>query len=182
MKKFRDKRPSLQQLQDQFRASMPHDQDPSKLPVWMLETPRAPRKEGVRNKSEEHDDQAAVVKYLHTFCPQVLVAASLNGELRPMGEMGKFYGWIKKLKSRGMLTGDSDLRLTWYPRKCAFIEMKKRKGGVTSEAQEKVRNTLLAQGFPVYILNTGIDGLKQIIKQAAIPCLDVPTIPPLPLE
>lgn len=170
--RFTRTRPTLQQLQDQFRAGMPSDQDPEKIPVWMLETPRAPRKEGVKNKSEEHDDQAEVVTYLKKLCPQVLVSASLNGELRPMGDIGKFYGWIKKLKSRGMLTGDMDMRLTWSPKQCIFIEMKKRKGGVTSDAQVTISGILRQQGFTVYVLNTGVDGLKEIIKEQNIPCLE----------
>lgn len=167
---MKSKRPTLAQLQAQFKAGMPHDQDPSKIPAWMNKKPRDARKPGVKNKSEEHDDQAAVVSYLRKLCPDVLVSASLNGELRPMGDMGKFYGWVSKLKTRGMLTGDCDLRLTWAPARCIFIEMKKRSGGVVSEAQNTVGDKLRAQGFKVYTLSTGIDGLKDIIKTEDIPC------------
>ena len=126
----------------------------------------------MKNKSEEHDMQAAVVHYLHKLCPSVLVAASLNGELRPTGDMGKFYGWMNKLKSRGMLTGDCDLRLTWFPSRCIFIEMKRRNGGVVSDAQDTVGDRLKAQGFPVYVLERGVDGLKEIIRREGIPCSD----------
>ena len=168
---------TLAQIQAQIRAQAPDGwkNSESKFPLaFMDKTPRAPRKEGVKNKQEEHDEQAAVVKYLKTFCPEVLVSAGLSGELRPLGDMGKFYGFIAKLKSRGLLTGALDLRLTWSPSRIIFIEMKKKKGGVVSDAQNIVANTLTKQGFTVYFLHGGVNELREIIAKENIPCLEKP--------
>ena len=175
MKKPPDKRPSLAALQSQIMAGAPAGwrPDDSKFPLaFMSEKARPPRKEGVKNKTPEADSQAEIVSYLRRCCPSVIVAASLNGELRPTGDMGKFYGWIAKLKARGMLSGDPDLRLTWYPSRCIFIEKKRAKGGRTSEAQDDVGARLRAQGFPVYVLEGGIDELREIIKKENIPCME----------
>ena len=111
---MKDKRPTLAQLQSSFRASMPHDQDPSKMPAWMHEKPRAPRKVGVKNKTVEHDTQADVVRWLHKLCPSVVVSASLNGELYGLSRhvpKGVFFGFMNKLKNRGLLAGYADLVL-----------------------------------------------------------------------
>lgn len=175
MRTPKDKKPSLAAIQAQIRASAPHGwtNATSKAPLaFMDKTPRAARAPGLKNKTQEHDDQTAVVTYLKKLCPDVLVSSSLNGELRPTGDMGRFYGWVAKLKARGMLTGDCDLRLTWKPQRCIFIEMKKKKGGVVSDAQSTVGQILTKQGFAVYVLSTGIDGLKEIIRKEAIPCLE----------
>lgn len=174
--KFTRKRPTLQQLQDQFRAGMPSDASNVRLPAYMLETPRAsrkPREEGQKNAHEEQNSQVEVVTYLHKMCPKVLVASSCNGELWPLSQYidkGRFFGWMKKLKQRGLLKGDADLRLTWFPSRCIFIEMKKKKGGVISDAQELVGEKLRSQGFKVYVLEGGVDELKEIIRLENIPC------------
>lgn len=162
-------RPTLAQLQ----AAMRLGGEMVRPPAFMSKTPRAPSTKP--RKHEEHDSQAEVVAYLRRCCPQVLVAASLNGELWPAQkfmEKGRYFGWINKLKGRGMLTGDTDLRLTWFPSRCIFIEMKKLKGGVVSDAQTDVGKQLERQGFKVYVLEDGIDGLKEIIRAEKIPCLD----------
>lgn len=148
----------------------------SKFPIPFLEeTPRAVRAPGVKNKHEEHDSQAEIVRYLRQCCPSVLVSSSANGELWPLSQQidkGRFYGWMNKLKNRGLLTGDPDLRLTWFPSRCIFIEKKRAKGGVTSDAQIEVGARLRAQGFAVYTLAGGIDELKEIIRRENIPCRD----------
>ena len=166
---MKDKRPSLAALQAAMSVYAPPG-GMVRPPAFMSEIPRAPRK--APNRHQEHDSQSEIVAYLRRVCPNVLVVASLNGELRPTGDMGKFYGWIAKLKSRGMVSGDPDLRLTWYPSRCIFIEKKREKGGKTSDAQIMVGDKLRAQGFAVYTLAGGIDELREIIVKEGIPCLD----------
>ena len=172
VRKLGDKRMTLTQLQAAYNMYKPHDQDPAKLPAFMHEKARAPRNESVKNNHEEHDSQATIVTYLKRVCPSVLISASLNGELRPTGDMGRFYGWINKLKARGMLTGDPDLRLTWHPHRCIFLEKKRRQGGNTSGAQKIVHDILRSQGFPVYVLPGGIEEMREIIKKEEIPCIE----------
>ena len=163
------RRPTLAELQQQMNMYAPKEGLAWK-PKFMDQTPRAART--APNKTPEADSQAEIVAYLRRCCPSVLVAASLNGELRPTGDMGKFYGWVAKLKSRGLLSGDPDLRLTWYPSRCIFIEKKRKKGGTTSKAQESVHATLTAQGFKVYTMPGGIDEMREIIAKEGIPCLE----------
>lgn len=172
-KTFGSKRPTIKQLQDSFNLYAPKNLDPAKLPAFMHEKAREPSTK--RRKHEEHDSQTEVVRYLHNFCPAVLVASSLNGELWPMSQhidKGRFFGWMNKLKNRGMLPGDADLRLTWSPSRCIFIEKKRSKGGKLEIAQIEVGDRLRAQGFSVYVMEGGIEELKEIIIKEKIPCID----------
>lgn len=165
-------RPTLAALQQQYRLSMPDNQDPSKLPAFMKLIPRKPSKPTTR-KHEEHDEQARCVTYLHKLCPNVVVSAGLTGELWGMARhvpRGIFYGWIAKLKARGMLSGYSDLVLHWHDRHTIFLEMKT-KTGVESSSQEGVRKRLEQCGFSVYRCES-VDDLKRIIAREHIPCLD----------
>lgn len=165
---MKDRRPSLAQLQAAMNAFAP-DGGMKRPPDFMKLKPRAPSTKP--RQHQEHDSQAEIVTYLKRCCPAVTVSASLNGELRPTGDMGRFYGWIAKLKARGMLTGDPDLRLTWSPSRCIFIEKKREKGGKLGDAQITVGDKLRADGFAVYTMAGGIDELKEIIKTEGIPCL-----------
>lgn len=167
------KRPTLAQLQAQFRAGLPSDKEPNWIPNYMKQTPRAPRKIGVKNNQTEHEDQATCVTYLHKFCPNVIVSANLTGELYGLSRHvpeGVFYGFMNKLKMRGKLTGIPDLVLHWNPGKTCYVEMKTRTGK-ENEAQIAVRKKLQAMGFGVHICR-GIDDLRKIIKEENIPCID----------
>lgn len=168
-RRFQDKRPTLADLQTAMNYGRPAEGFAHK-PSFMDKTPRAAPKQP--RQHEEHDSQGQIVTYLRQCCPDVTVAASLNGELRPTGDMGRFYGWIAKLKARGMLSGDPDLRLTWFPRRCIFIEKKREKGGKLGDAQITVGDKLRAQGFHVYVMEGGIEQMREIIRLENIPTLD----------
>jgi hypothetical protein len=177
--KFTRNKPTLAALQAQMRSQAPSGwgNKTSATPLaFMDKTPRAPRKPrapGQKNAHEENTTQAAVVHYLHQMCPQVTVSASMNGEIgyiRRFMSMQQFMGLVARFKAKGMLKGELDLMLTWHPARIIFIELKKEKGGVVSEAQELVHKARVDQGFKVYVLDNGIDGLKEIISLEAIPC------------
>ena len=161
---------SLRQVQDSFLSQAPKTL--AWKPKFMNETPR--KKRTIKNRHEEHDLQSACVSYLHTCCPNVLVSASLNGELSGMARhvpKGIFFGWIAKLKKRGMCAGYADIVLHFYPCRTVFIEMKRPDGGSESGVQCGIRVRLAAMDFRTYICRS-LDDLYEIIKIEKIPCFD----------
>ena len=169
-------KPTIKQLQDQFNMYAPRDRPLAWTPKFMTKKPRIKNPDIVKpkNKQTEHTLQAQLVSYMKTCCPDVIVSASLNGELSGMARNvseGMFYGWIAKLKARGMLSGYADLVLHWKPVKSCFIEVKRPDGGSENAAQINIRERLEEMGFSCYVIRS-IEELKEIIKKENIPCRD----------
>ena len=116
---------------------------------------------------EEHDLQTACVSYLRQFCPSVIVSASLTGEFGAMASR-KFYGWMNRLKGRGLTSGWPDMVLHWFPEKTLYVELKSEKG-VLSEAQQEVHRQLTQAAFNVVIVKNMQD-LLDTIDVFRIPC------------
>ena len=165
---------SLRDAQMSVMSQAPHGfvNAESKFPIdWLDKTPRAaPTKP---RQHQEHDEQSTYVKYLRQCCPDVLIEAGLTGELWGMARhipKGIFYGWIGKLKARGMLTGGSDLKIYFAPARMVVLECKHGKG-TENTAQEDVRKNLTAKGFKCYVIKS-LDDLKEVIRIENIPCRD----------
>lgn len=164
---FGTQKPSLRELQAMMDYGRPAGE--WNKPAFMSQTPRAVSTEP--RQHTEHDSQAEIVKHLKLVCPTVVVNAGLTGELWGMARhvpKGIFYGWIQKLKNRGMLPGYADLVLHWGPAKTCFIEMKT-KTGKEKDSQKDVREKLSHLGFATYIVRN-LDDLRNVIKLEQIPC------------
>ena len=150
----------LRDLQAALRANAPQDWDESRLGFMGKKA-----REYKPRQHKEHDEQAAMVSWLHLQYPHVVVSASLNGELwaaaRHMGK-GPFFGWMNKLKARGLLAGMMDLTLFWKGPRVCLIECKVRNGR-EAEHQEQLRLKLTSMGHSVYVCRS-IEELQAALK------------------
>ena len=105
----------------------------------------------------EHEEQVKVVKW----CRQnkITIFAIPNGFIS-----GGDAKYINYLKSEGYTPGISDLVVLPGNGVTVFMEMKKEKGGVLSDAQKKFRDFLLGNGY-CYCLAKGADMAIEFIKE-----------------
>ncbi len=127
------KRPSLQQLQDQFNMYAPKDGLAWK-PKFMDMKPRAPRI--TPNRHDEADLQVACCQFLNLH-PRILYWATPNSTWIG-GEMtGAKMGYLAKQKRMGVRKGVPDICLLFRNKNGAttfcFAELKTPKGSVTEE-------------------------------------------------
>lgn len=87
--------------------------------------------------NSEHEEQCAVVDYLHRVYPNVLFFSVPNGAQLAGNTIGQRAARMNKLKAEGFLPGVSDL-IIFEPRgqySALFLEMKRENGGEVSENQ-----------------------------------------------
>ncbi len=93
---------------------------------------------GTPDRNGEAKRQAAIVEYVRTVAPQVLIWAVPNGGLRTKSEAAR-------LKWTGVLAGVPDLTLALPDGGCAFWEVKTRVGRLSQE-QYYIRHLLEERG------------------------------------
>lgn len=117
------------------------------------------------HKTTEHEEQVAVVEFLQRFYPDVLFWSTPNGA-HLAGNIKQRSASINKLKREGFLPGVSDLIL-FEPRggyACMFLEMKRAKGGETSENQEWFLAQVEQRGGYGVVAH-GFDEAKKMIEE-----------------
>lgn len=116
----------------------------------------------MKKSASEHEEQSAVVDYLHTAYPEVLFFSVPNGSMLGGGRIGAVR--MNTLKAEGLLPGVSDL-VIFEPRNgysAMFLEMKRDKGGKVSENQEWFLAQVEARkGFGA--VANGFDEAREII-------------------
>ena len=105
----------------------------------------------------EHEHQCKVVKFCRDN--KITVFSVPNGFIS-----GGDAKYINYMKAEGMTNGSPDLIVLPGNGLTVFIEMKKEKGGVLSDAQKKFRNYLLANGY-IYHLAKGAESAINFIKE-----------------
>lgn len=101
----------------------------------------------------EHAEQVAVVTWL-THRRAVFFAVPNGGRVRP--------SQARKLKSEGMTAGAPDLVLAPRNGPPIALEMKRSKGGRTSEAQEQMHDALTLRGWRVIVAKGALDAIEQL--------------------
>lgn len=105
---------------------------------------------------EESAIQKQVITYLRSMCPEVFVAASMNG-MPVFAKNAAIY--ISHQKALGLKVGDPDIRLHWINKSnpnsphTLFVEFKSSKGKV-SENQAITMAELTRLGFPCKIVRS----------------------------
>lgn len=99
----------------------------------------------------EHDEQVALMQYANLQASRDERWALLFAI--PNAGAGAQKGQAGKLKAEGVKPGVPDLMLpvAMAPYHGAFIEMKRRRGGVLSEDQARWRDALYKQRYRVYV-------------------------------
>ena len=118
----------------------------------------------MNNSISEHKEQAALIKAWRAYAPlhgidERLLFAIPNGGKRD-------YRTAKILQSEGVRSGIPDLMLA-IPKGMhhgLFIEMKKKKGGVVSDAQREMMDILNALGYKAVICHGCDDAFACIIS------------------
>ena len=105
----------------------------------------------------EHEHQCKVVKFCRDN--KITVFSVPNGFIS-----GGDAKYINYMKAEGMQNGSPDLVILPGNGLTIFIEMKKEKGGVLSDAQKKMQEYLLNNGY-CYCLAKGADMAIQFIKE-----------------
>ena len=117
----------------------------------------------IKNSISEHSEQKTLVDWWDLWSrtkglnPLMLFAI-------PNGEKRTIQAGIR-LKDEGVRPGVPDLFLA-HPSKCwhgLFIEMKKKKGGIVSEAQKYIHKILTEQGYCVCVCK-GFEHAKFVIQ------------------
>jgi hypothetical protein len=104
----------------------------------------------------EHQEQVDFVQTFRAHYPQHLIFAVPNGDHRAISV-------AKRLKDEGVLKGVPDLVIVTV--KCVlFLEMKRSKGGVTSEDQKSIHAKLKALGYTVVLAKGAKDAWEQLSK------------------
>ncbi len=96
------------------------------------------------DRNAEAKIQAAIVEYVRTVAPQVLIWAVPNGGLRTKAEAAR-------LKWTGVMAGVPDLTLALPGGKCAFWEVKTA-GGRCSKDQHTIMARLQLLGHPCAVV------------------------------
>ena len=105
----------------------------------------------------EHEEQVKFVRWLRDN--KITVFSVPNGFIS-----GGDAKYINYMKAEGMLSGAPDLVVLVGNGLTVFVEMKKEKGGVLSDAQKKMQEYLLNNGY-CYCLAKGADMAIQFIKE-----------------
>jgi hypothetical protein len=112
-------------------------------------TPNEPRR---RDFNREARAQAAIVEWIRTVAPDLIVFHPANGGWRSKAEAARFK-WL------GVVAGIPDLVLVGRDGVVRFIEVKA-EGGSLSEAQRDMRDRLIAMRIP-YAVARSIDDVRR---------------------
>ncbi len=108
------------------------------------------------DRNSEAKRQAAIVEYVRTVAPQVLIWAVPNGGLRTKAEAAR-------LKWTGVLAGVPDLTLVLPGGRCAFWECKTPRGKL-STAQVLAFSRLHDLGHSVAVVRDIEDARKELAR------------------
>jgi hypothetical protein len=106
--------------------------------------------------STEHAEQCGFVTWFRARYPDVLIFAVPNGGKRTIGV-------AKKMKDEGVVSGIPDL---FVPQWKLWIEMKRERGGVVSQAQWRIIDALTQSGYAVIIGKGARDASAKVIEFA----------------
>ena len=114
----------------------------------------------------ERQEQRAILKMIGLSFPKVIYHHSavtrLVGTPKQRGmQMGA-------LKGDGFKSGFPDLVLLWPAGKCAFLEVKRSKGGKVSPEQAKFHETLVGMGHLIAVV-TGTDEAYMTMRRWGAP-------------
>lgn len=116
----------------------------------------------------ERQVQRAILQMCGACFPDVFIHHSPNGtKLAGSARDRAVAGGI--LKGDGVKAGFPDLIFLWRGG-CAFIEVKKPKGAVTSDEQKKVHERLTQLGWPVTIAKSA-DDAHAFLGACGAPCV-----------
>lgn len=112
--------------------------------------------------STESAEQIALIKWFRGTCfghavPQGIIYANANGGHRDIRT-------AVTLKAEGVLAGVSDCTILWRDGRTTWLEMKRIKGGVQSDAQKWFEQFVTARGDN-YILALGFEDAKRQILE-----------------
>lgn len=114
----------------------------------------------------ERQVQRAILQMCGLCFPRILIHHSPNGTKLP-GSMRdrQVAGGI--LRGDGMKAGFPDLLCLWAGGRGAFLEVKRPKGGVTSDAQKEMHDKLNAMGWPCRVVKSVDEAYKFLKEQGA---------------
>lgn len=120
--------------------------------------PRKVKAEQSRDRNAEARIQAAIVEYVRTVAPGVLIYAIPNGGLRPKAEAAR-------MKWTGTLAGMPDLGLVLPDGRACFIEVKTPKGRLSDVQLETFMLLKSRSGWPpCVILARCIDDVRDALR------------------
>ncbi len=101
----------------------------------------------------ERQTQRAILAMAGKCFPSVWITHIPNGAHLAGNDVARFKQ-MGALIGDGLKKGTPDLLCLWNPGKGAFLEVKREKGGVVSDAQQAVHKRLSAIGWPVSIVRS----------------------------
>lgn len=107
-----------------------------------------------KQQSSEASHQYGFLIWFHQKFPGVLIYHCPNGEKRSIKT-------AVRLKKMGVVAGIPDL---FIPAWNLYIEMKREKGGVVSEAQEKIMTYLTRHGYVCLVCHGATDASRKVLK------------------
>jgi hypothetical protein len=116
------------------------------------------------NQPTERQVQRAILAMCGTCFPRVLIHHSPNGA-QLAGNATARFKQIGALKGDGFKVGFPDLLCLWPGPRGAFMEVKRAKGGVLSDAQKAMHEQLNAIGWPCKVVRSpeeAYDFLKEL--------------------
>jgi len=114
----------------------------------------------VRDNNAEARQQAAIVEYVRTVAPQIIIWHVPNGGLRDKAVAAR-------LKWMGVLAGVLDLTLALEEGRCAFWECKRPKGGRLSDDQKEIIAKLESLGH-IWARVLNIDDAKRELARLGV--------------
>ncbi len=115
----------------------------------------------------ERQEQRAILKMMGTCFPRVFVHHSPNGAQLAGNPTARFKQ-IGALKGDGFKNGFPDLLCLWAGGQGCFLEVKRSKGGIVSDAQKAMHETLSNMGWRVAVV-TSIDEAYAFLKACGAP-------------
>lgn len=107
-----------------------------------------------KSQSSEASHQFGFLIWFYQKFPGVLIYHCPNGEKRSMKT-------AVRLKKMGVVAGIPDL---FIPAWSLYIEMKREKGGVVSEAQKKIMVYLSRHGYTCLVCHGATDASIKVLK------------------
>jgi hypothetical protein len=105
----------------------------------------------------ESSEQIEVIKWFRSAFEHAIIYANANGGHRDIRT-------AVTLKAEGVLAGVSDCTILWCDGRTTWLEMKRKKGGVQSDAQKHFERFVTARGDN-YILALGFEDAKRQILE-----------------
>jgi hypothetical protein len=107
-----------------------------------------------KSLASEASHQFGFLIWFHKKFPGVLIYHCPNGEKRSIKT-------AVRLKKMGVVAGIPDL---FVPAWMLYIELKREKGGVVSEAQKKIMSYLTRHGYTCLVCKGATDASIQVLK------------------